>query len=194
MLKQVVAAFLTCGMAVLASAAEPAAASSPAAAATARNTYRVEVIVFRYTAPPVSSEDFSAPAEGRGFTGDNRNPGAPPAMVRKLEAPELEMGAVAQHLRNSGTATVLAHTGWVQTATAWGRHAGLSLREFGIDVPGLEGTLFLERGDLLHFGAQLRLGTSPVYALSELRRVKFNERHFLDHPAFGVIVEVSQGR
>lgn len=181
-------------MAALACAAEPAAAPAPAAAASARNTYRVEVIVFRYAAAPVSSEDFSAPAEGRGFGGDNRNPGAPPTMVRKLEESELEMGSVAQHLRSSGTATVLAHAGWVQTATAWGRHAGLPLHEFGIDVPGLDGLLFLERGDLLHFGAQLRLGTGPVYALSELRRVKFNERHFLDHPAFGVIVEVSQGR
>ena len=72
---------------------------------------------------------------------------------------------------------VLAHKGWIQSATNWGQHAGLPLEQFGIAAPDLRGTLYLERGDLLHFGAQLQLGTAPVYTLSELRKVRFNEKH-----------------
>lgn len=170
------------------------AATLPAAAqgVTAGN-YRVEVIIFRGP-PPVGSEDFKAPAEGRGFDDTRDNDSQPPRLVRLLEASELQMTAHANQLRNNGGWQVLAHSGWVQTATPWRRHAGLPLEQLGIDVPGLRGTLYLERGDYLHFGAFLQLGENPVLELSELRRVKFNEKHYLDHPGFGVIVQVSQAR
>lgn len=154
--------------------------------------YRVEVLIVKGPAP-VGSEDLGAPAEGRGFDDKRENGGAPPRLVRMLEANELQMGAHAGQLRNAGW-QVLAHAGWIQTATPWRRHAGLPLETFGINVPGLKGSLYLERGDYLHFGAFLQLGESPVYELSELRRVRFNEKHYLDHPAFGVIVQVSQAR
>jgi hypothetical protein len=158
-----------------------------------RNNYRVEVIIFRTAQAPPGSEDLGAPAEGRGFNGriDTTNP---PSVVRLLEPTELQMTPLAEKMRANAGYQVLAHAGWLQTATLWPRHSGLSLDQFGINVPDLHGTLYLERGDLLHFGAQLQLGTNPVYSLSELRRVRFNERHYLDHPAFGVIVQVSPVR
>jgi len=171
-----------------------APASSAAAAAAARNAYRVEVIIFRQAQPPTGSEDYSAEPESRGF-GDRRDVSeAPPTVLRQLEDSDLQMNAIAQKLRNNGSVHVLAHKGWIQTATTWGRHAGLPLEAFGIAAPDLRGTLYLERGDLLHFGAFLQLGTGPVYTLSELRKVRFNEKHFLDHPAFGVVVMVSPTR
>ena len=181
-----------------ASPAAATAAASPAAApaapaANARSSYRVEVIVFRQNQTPGGGEDYSAPPEGRGF-GDKRDVGGGgPTLVRMLEDSELQLDGVAQKLRAGGV-QVLAHKGWVQTATPWGRHVGLPLETFGINVPDLRGTLYLERGDLLHFGAYLQLGTAPVYTLSELRKVRFNERHYLDHPAFGVVVQVSPNR
>lgn len=170
------------------------AAAAAAAAAAARNTYRVEVIIFRQAQPPAGSENFAAEPEGRGF-GDKRDAGSgPPTVLRLLEDSELQLGSVAQGLRKSGTVHVLAHKGWLQTATAWGRHVGLPLDQFGIVAPDLRGTLYLERGDLLHFGAWLQLGTAPVYTLGELRKVRFNEKHYIDHPAFGLVVQVSPVR
>lgn len=168
----------------VAAAAEPAAPTG---------NYRVEIIILRGPAP-VGSEDLSAPAEGRGFDERRDTGGTPPRFVRLLEASELQMTAHATQLRNSGGWQVLAHTGWIQGATPWRRHVGLPLEQFGIAVPGLRGTLYLERGDYLHFGAFLQLGENPTFELSELRRVKINEKHYLDHPAFGVIVQVSQAR
>ena len=171
------------------SAGTPALAADPGE----RNNYRVEVIIFRTAQAPQVSEDLGTPAEGRGFNGriDTTNP---PRVVRLLEPTELQMTALAEKMRANAGYQVLAHAGWLQTATLWPRHSGLSLDQLGINVPDLHGTLYLERGDLLHFGAQLQLGASPVYSLSELRRVRFNERHYLDHPAFGVIVQVSPVR
>jgi len=37
----------------------------------------------------------------------------------------------------------------------------------------------------------LHLGDEHGWSLSELRKVKFNERNYFDHPAFGVIAIVS---
>ncbi len=175
-------------------AAPPSSAATATAAAAARNAYRVELIIFRQVQPPTGSEDYSAQPESRGF-GDRRDVSeAAPTVLRQLEDSELQMNAVAQKMRANGSVQVLAHKGWIQSATTWGRHAGLPLEQFGIAAPDLRGTLYLERGDLLHFGAYLQLGTAPVYTLSELRKVRFNEKHFLDHPAFGVVVMVSPSR
>jgi hypothetical protein len=176
-------------------AAAPAAAA-PASAATnaanARNSYRVEVIIFRPLQPPGGSEDYSAKPEERGFN-DKRDEGnGPPTVLRQLEDSELQLNAVAQKIHSNGSMQILVHKGWIQTATAWGRHVGLPLDQFGIDVPNLRGTLYLERGDLLHFGAWLQFGTAPVYTLSELRKVRLNEKHYLDHPALGVVVQVAE--
>ena len=173
--------------------AAPAAGAAANSAAQARNAYRVEVIIFRQAQAPAGSEDFSAQPENRGF-GDRRDVSdAPPTVLRQLDDADLQMNAVAQRMRAGGM-QVLAHKGWIQTATTWGRHAGLPLDAFGISAPDLRGTLYLERGDLLHFGAYLQLGSGPVYTISELRRLRFNERNFIDHPAFGVVVMVSPSR
>jgi Peptidoglycan-binding protein, CsiV len=166
-------------------------AQTPPAAA---NNYKVEVIIFRNSQLPAGSEDYSAVPEGRGFSDKRDNSGAAPTFVRALEESELQLTALATKLQTSGATQVLAHVGWVQTATNWGRHVGLPLEQFGINAPGLTGTLYLERGELLHFGASLQLGSNPGYSLSELRKVRFNERHYLDNPAFGVIVQVSPVR
>ena len=89
---------------------------------------------------------------------------------------------------------VLAHTGWIQGATDWPQHAGLKLEDLGIAVPGLTGSVYVERGQYLHLGFDLHLGTNPPWSLSELRKVKFNEKNYFDHPGFGVIAIVNPAR
>ena len=69
-------------------------------------------------------------------------------------------------------------------------------------MPGLSGLVTLERGTYLHLGMSLSytpanppsgLGAAPgtAFMLEENRRVRLNERHFYDHPAFGVIAVVT---
>ena len=88
------------------------------------------------------------------------------------------------------------------SASSWGTRAGFSLQKLGIEVPGLSGTVFLERGQWLHLGMTLTyampsplpgLGAAPdtPFTINESRRVRFYERNYFDHPAFGVIALVS---
>ena len=97
---------------------------------------------------------------------------------------------MANRLRNSGY-RVLAHTGWIQSATNWPSHLGLDLSAIGVAVPGLTGQIYVERGTLLHLGVDLTYGTEPAFRLRELRRIKFNEKQYFDHPGMGVIAIVS---
>jgi len=161
-------AALALAFALLAPAALPAAAPSTGA-------YQVEVIIFKLADPP-AGEALEAPAEGRGFDG------------------RIDQGATPP-MRASGAYRVLAHAGWVQTATDWPRHGGIPLDQLGITVPDLAGNVFLERGpSFLHLGFDLKLGSNPAWSLSELRKVKYNERNYYDHPGFGVIALVSPAK
>jgi hypothetical protein len=171
-----------------------AVAAGAADTTAPRTLYRVEAVIFRYNNPPTGSEDYSAAPEGRGFELNTRTPGAPPAVIKVLDAADLRLAPLARQLAASAGTSVLAQAGWIQTPTVYRQHVGLPLEQLGINVPGLSGVIFLERGELLHLGAQLQWTSGGVtYGLSELRdRVRFNERHYLDNPAFGVILEVSQ--
>jgi hypothetical protein len=163
------------------------------AAAAATGLYQVEVIIFQSEATP-GGEDLSASAEGRGFNGLLERGAAPPAFLRMLDASEMQLGGLAARLRSGHSWRVLAHTGWIQGATDWPQHAGLKLEDLGIAVPGLTGSVYVEHGQYLHLGFDLHLGTNPPWSLSELRKVKFNEKNYFDHPGFGVIAIVNPAR
>ena len=175
-----------------------AAAPMPATAA-GNSGYVVEILVFRAITPP-AGEDLSATPEGRGFNGpssavsgaggDNSVPG----VLRMLDASQMQLGSMASKLRASHEWTVIAHAAWVQTATEWPRHDGLSLQQLGINANGLTGNIYVEHGQYLHLGLDLRLGDSPGWALRELRKIRFNEKNYFDHPGFGVIAIVSPAR
>jgi hypothetical protein len=164
----------------------------PAGADTGRASglYQVEVIIFTNRAGS-SGEDLGRPAEGRNFNGvfDSNDP--PPKVVRVLDVSQMQLGGIAARMQASGSYQVLAHAGWIQSATGWNRHAGLPLDQVGIAVPGLNGNLYLERGQLLHFGVNLTYGTDPVSTLAELRLIKLNDKNYFDHPVFGVIAMVT---
>ena len=172
------------------SASMHAATATVPAAGAGGGAYQVEMVIFRVVDPP-AGEDLSAPAEGRGFNHQIDANATPPTVYRSLEAVQMQLGGIASKMRSSGSWQVLAHAGWVQGATDWPHHAGLTLEQLGINVPGLTGSVFVERGQFLHLGFDLHLGENPTWSLSELRKVKFNEKNYFDHPGFGVIAIVS---
>jgi hypothetical protein len=170
---------------------QPAALPASAAATSA---YQVEVIIFRAVTPPLG-EDLAAAAEGRGFDGVLAPGAVAPSVLRQLDASQMQLGGLAARLRAGGTWQVLAHAGWIQTATDWPKHAGLELADLGLAAPDLHGSIYLERGQqYLHLGVDLQLGTDPAWSLRELRKVKYNEKNYFDHPGFGVIAIVSPVR
>ena len=122
-----------------------------------------------------------------------------------LSSPDYHLTPIATRLSRSGTYEYVAHAAWVQTASAWGTHGGFPLESLGINVPGLTGVIFLERGQYLHLGMTLNytmqdpppgLNAAPgtTFVMNETRRVRFYQRNYYDHPAFGVIALVTPAR
>lgn len=190
---------ILCALLVL-SPAYPQQTSAPAPG------YDIEMLVFRVTSAAGGAEDWSAEARRRSF-GDGGEAGAttagdPGRFLGALAPARYQLGELAAKLRASGRYELVAHTGWSQTASPWGSRAGFSVQRLGMDVPGLTGLVSLERGRFLHLGLVLDyamasppagLGAAPgtTFTLSETRRIRFGERHYFDHPAFGVIAIVT---
>ena len=184
----------------------PAATAAPAAPAStpAANVYNIEVIVFRVTQALGGAENWSAQASheynsdgdaAEGSRGVGRFVGLLPQTTWQLTPLE-------NKLRSTGLYVPVAHVAWSQTASDWGTRAGFTLTRLGVDVPGLSGTVFLERGQFLHLGMALSyvspnppagLGAGPgtMFTMNESRRIRYYEPNYYDHPGFGVIALVT---
>jgi len=170
-----------------------AAASDPAA------LYQVEMVVFRALAVG-PTESWDTVPLGRGFGSPASRNGDVPMVVRVLSPSDYRLDGVVYGLRANGSWQTVAHAAWVQTAPPWGTHVGVSLSEVGVRVPGLEGTVYLERAPIyLHLGFNVSLkagaagGAQPgtTYTISEMRNIRQNEKQYYDHPAFGIIAVVT---
>src|ERR1700733_8708628 len=194
----------TCALIALAAAALCARAlplpAQEAAAGPGSTVYNVEIIVFRVTAALGDPEEWSAEAGARSIAGaeaggDSAQIGH---FVAALPSSAWQLPELESRLRASGAYVPVAHAAWSQTASAWGTRAGFSVQKLGMDVPGLNGSVFLEHGQFLHLGMTLTYAMSPPppgrpaapdtpFTLNESRRVRFFERNYFGHPAFGVI-------
>jgi Peptidoglycan-binding protein, CsiV len=182
----------------------PAAAAEETAAGAPSPVYNIEIIVFRAAGALGGSEDWSAEADTRSVAGEESAGGSMQVghFVAALPSSVWQLTEIENRLRASGTYVPVAHTAWSQTASSWGTRAGFSVQRLGVEVPGLSGSVFLERGQFLHLGVSLTyaipsppagLGAAPgtPFTINESRRVRFYERNYFDHPAFGVIALVT---
>jgi hypothetical protein len=186
-------AALACGMPAVSQESAP----SPA--------YNIEIIVFRATSAQGGAENWSAEAgAANSVAGDEATSGSSQVghFVAVIPSTAYQLTDIENKLRSSGAFVPVAHVAWSQTASAWGTRAGFPLQKLGVDRPGLSGTVFLERGQYLHLGMTLTyadpsppagLGAAPgtAFTINQSRRIRFYERNYYDHPAFGVIALVS---
>jgi len=177
-------------------AATQALPQTPAPAA-GQTAYNIELIVFAASAGPALREDWTAGgarlARG-GEAGEGPAGGAQVGrFVGPLPASQFQLNDLQARLVASGAWRPVAHVAWTQSASSWGSRAGFTLSQLGLRAPGLSGTVFLERGTVLHLGMALKYATGDgrSYDLTEIRRVKFYEKNYYDHPAFGVIALVT---
>lgn len=143
--------------------------------------YSVEILVFQQpgSAPPAASVMTVPRAQ------------APAGRVEVLPASEWQLGTLQGGLKRSAGYRVLGHGAWSATVPANGSLAA-RIEEV---LPGspLSGAVTVQRGQYLFLRVELDFATPEgrVYQLRERRRIKFNERHYFDHPAIGVIAVVS---
>jgi len=166
--------------------------------------YNVELIIFRANAAEGGAENWSEEAGARSVAGDESASGSQQIghFVTQLPPAAFQLNELESRLRASGSYLPVAHVAWSQTASSWGTRAGFAIGRLGIDVPGLSGNVYLEHGQFLHLGMSLTwamesppdgLGAGPgtAFTLNETRRVRFYDRNYYDHPAFGVIALVT---
>ena len=170
--------------------------------------YDVEIVIFRAKAALGQSESWAAETTAAAtVAGAEASGGSGPVgkLLAVLPGADYRLSPIEARLRSSGTYVPVAHAAWVQTASAWGTHAGFPLDSLGINVPGLTGEVFLERGEFLHLGMTLNytmqnppagLNAPPgtTFVMNETRRVRFYQRNYYDHPAFGVIALITPAR
>jgi hypothetical protein len=193
------AALTLLGAALPAASQEPAAPSGPSG-----TVYNIELIVFHTTTAEGSAENWSAEAGERSVAGEESASDSATVghFVALLPSGAWQLTELENRLRAAGTYVPVAHAAWSQTASSWGTRAGFPVQRLGLGAQGLSGTVFLERGQFLHLGMSLSyampsppagLGAAEgtTFTLNQSRRVRFYERNYFDHPAFGVIALVA---
>jgi len=93
-------------------------------------------------------------------------------------------------LRLSQAYHPVLHMAWTQPARP--NRINEAYHVGNADSP-VEGFVRLQRGQYLHVivDMEYRAPDGLIHRLREKRRVKFDEIHYLDHPAFGVLIRVS---
>jgi Peptidoglycan-binding protein, CsiV len=191
--------------ALLAGAAPMRAQDTPAAAAPAGTVYNIEMIIFRATGAPGPAENWGIQGgSARTIAGDETTMGTAQVghFIGVLPSSDWQLSELEGKLRASGAYVPVAHVAWSQTASSWGTRAGFPLSRLGAAAEGLSGTVFLEHGQFLHLGMTINyteaappasLGAAPgtQFTINESRRVRFYERNYFDHPAFGIIALVT---
>lgn len=191
-----------------ASAAEPARLQDAA--------YNVELVIFRPLTPLGIPEEWSVET-GRGrptaevageAEADNGTASVAPSRlaVSSLSPALFKLPGIESSLQRSRSYEVIGHIGWTQIAVPRGAGLAVDLSEVGLSGLPVQGTGALERGKYLYLRLNLAYApgdpptslmgdaqvTGPVrFSLAQVRRVRPFERHYFDHPAFGVIALIS---
>jgi hypothetical protein len=179
------------------------------------SAYNVELVIFRALTPLGVQEDWSVEGDrsrtGASTSGDDADGGEPTAAAGRLSVGSLSpahfrLTGIESSLQRSHGYEVIGHIGWTQIAVPRGSGLNVDLSEVGLSGLPVQGTGTLERGKYLYLRLDLAYSpadapaslvgdvatTGPVtFSLRQVRRVRPFERHYFDHPAFGVIALVS---
>jgi hypothetical protein len=188
-----------------------AAFSATATAQTATPiVYDVELIVFQNLQPPGTPEDWAleeqmalrerpvVEAEDEGPLTAGPATSIDTGLERKpLAREQFRMTALAAQLGRSRAYKPVAHFGWSQVGTPLNATTPLPLGDL-LPAGNLSGSTALALGRYLHLTLDLSFqpeGSTQAYVLRQTRRMRSKERHYIDHPAFGVIALVTaQGK
>jgi hypothetical protein len=171
--------------------------------------YDVELLIFRTLNPNASPEEWSMEAAAAGqrlaIPEDEPSPFAAtePAPTTTAAFPALgpakfKLTAIADTLKRSRNYQPLAHFGWTQPGYPRGDAKYLPINSMVPAGSGLQGQVALSRGRYLHLTLDLvydapgAAGESTQrFVLRQSRRMRSNERHYMDSPRFGVVAIVT---
>jgi hypothetical protein len=195
------------GVAVLL-AAFMSVSSAVAQQAASLQSYDVELLIFRNLGGRETPESWGVEAaedsaQQLAIPEDDPEPAiaptisAPPvASFPALPAAKMKLTAVEETLRRSRAYQPIAHVGWTQPGFARNAARYLPVSSLVPATSGLQGQIALSRGRYLHLTLDLVLdgaatGDGSRYVLRQTRRMRSNERHYIDSPKYGVIAVIT---
>lgn len=195
------------GVAVLLTALFMSVGSAGAQQAAPIQSYDVELLIFRNLGGRETPESWGVEAgdsaQQMAIPDDESEPATPPTTVAPpvasfpaLPAAKMKLTAIEETLRRSRAYQPLAHIGWTQPGYARDAARYLSVSSLVPASSGLQGQIALSRGRYLHLTLDLVLdgaasGDGSSYVLRQTRRMRSNERHYIDSPKFGVIAIIT---
>ena len=186
--------------------------------------YQVEVIVFQYLRPNADGEEFAGDSgmpESDGAVeltatglGDAKGPFVP---YRLAPPSRYRLAGAYQSLRASHDYRPILYTAWEQPGSGEGPARAVHLAQIsgaasmgageGADQAAagkiVDGTVRVRSGRFLYVDVDMAwfaddagtaAGQPAAVRLRGTRKVKLNELHYVDHPLFGVLIEVSRLR
>jgi peptidoglycan-binding protein CsiV len=184
-------------------------ASAQQATPAVLQNYDVELLVFRTLNPNASPEEWSMEASAAGqrlaIPEDEPTPFASnepvpttTATFPALQPAKFKLTAIADTLKRSRNYQPLAHFGWTQPGYPRDTAKYLPINSMVPAGSGLVGQVALSRGRYLHLTLDLVYDAPSAageptqrFVLRQSRRMRSNERHYMDSPRFGVIAIVT---
>jgi hypothetical protein len=193
---------------LIALAALALVSSAGAQQSSGLTSYDVELIIFRTLAAKATPEEWRLEAgtadQHLAITDEDAPetetvapppPTAPTATFPALPPTKFKLTAIADTLKRSRNYQPLAHFGWTQPGYARGEPRYLSIDGMVPPETGLSGQIALSRGRYLHLTLELAYDSPEEgggrMVLRQTRRMRSNERHYIDHPKFGVIAIIT---
>jgi Peptidoglycan-binding protein, CsiV len=169
----------------------------------ALQSYDVELVIFRNLSDKATPEEWGLEAAAAGqrlaIPDDEAVPIAPAESTPTttsfpaLPAAKYRMSGIEEALRRSRNFQPLAHFGWSQPGYPRNDARFMSVQPLVPGSSGLLGRIALARGRYLHLTLDLVYegDGGQRYVLRQARRMRSNERHYIDHPKFGVIALIT---
>jgi hypothetical protein len=170
-------------------------------------SYDVELLIFRNLSGRDTPESWGVEAAADSaqqiaIPDDETEPApvptiaAPTASFPSLPAAKMKLTAIEDTMRRSRSYQPVAHVGWTQPGYARNAAKYLSVNTLVPATAGLQGQIALTRGRYLHLTLDLVMdgaatGEGSRYVLRQTRRMRSNERHYIDSPKFGVIAVIT---
>lgn len=180
--------------------------------ATSVQYYDVELVVFRQLNSNATPEEWGSelavtepapqqeeivlpPSEEEAAAGGTASATAPEATALEtfaaLSSAKFKLNSIAESLRRSRNYEPVGHFGWTQPGYPYPEAHYMSIDPLA--VQSLTGRVAMSRGRYLHLTLDFAFqdDTGQRYTLRQTRLMRSSEKHYIDHPKFGVIALVT---